>query len=155
PTASVKEKREDCAPTMTRALRGPPGDDRRIMSAETEAVAHHNVELALTRCVRRVVEVAGWIGRRVIDGGRTNVVGQRPHANHEFDAATGAKQMPELALGAGDAELASVIVEDVFDGDGFGLIAQRRAGAVGVDVVDGRRVELAVPERAAHRARGA
>ena len=59
--------------------------------------------------------------------------------------------MPQLALGARNAQLAGVFAEDSLDRDRFRLIAQRRARAVCVDVVDRIRVELAVAQRAAHR----
>ena len=67
---------------------------------------------------------------------------QRLHAEDQLHAAARAEQMAELALGAGDAHLAGVLAEDGFDGDRFGLVAQRRARAVGVDVVDRVGVEL-------------
>src|SRR4051794_23671603 len=43
------------------------GDDRSVVAAEAEPVAHYGPQLALARCVRRVVQIAIRIGRGVID----------------------------------------------------------------------------------------
>ena len=51
--------------------------------------------------------------------------------------------------------LPGMLAEDPFDGDRFGLIAQRRAGAVGVDVADVGQVELGVAQSPFHRPGGA
>ena len=56
--------------------------------------------------------------------------------------------MAELALGARDAHLVGVVAEDALHGLRFGLVAQRRAGAVGVDVVD--RSACRAARRSAH-----
>src|SRR5450631_796806 len=62
--------------------------------------------------------------------------------------------MPELALRARNAHPARVVTEHRFNGDCLGLIAQRCARAMGVDVVDRLGIELAVAERALHRPGG-
>ena len=56
--------------------------------------------------------------------------------------------MTELALGAGDTQLAGVIAEDGLDGDSLGLVAQRRACAVGINVIDSFRAQLRIAKRA-------
>ena len=58
------------------------------------------------------------------------------HGDDRFDAAAGAEQVAELALGGADGELVGVLAEGGLDGLGLGHVAQRRAGAVGVDVID-------------------
>src|SRR5690349_11267266 len=88
------------------SLRRSARDDRRVVSAEAEAVAHYRVQLALARRVRRIVQIAIRIGRVVVDGLRADVVLQRLHADDELHATARAEQMPELALRARDAHLA-------------------------------------------------
>ena len=51
--------------------------------------------------------------------------------------------MAELALGAGDLEPVGMGPEDLLHGEGLGQVAERGAGAVGVDVIDGIRGEPA------------
>ncbi len=134
-------------PTKKGDLRRPAGDDRRVVPAEAEAVAHHRAELAFPRRVRRVVQIAIRIGRVVVDRRRADVVLERLHADHQLHAAAGAQQMAELALGARDAHFAGRVAEYGFDGERLGLIAQRRARAVGIDVVDRVGVDFGVPQR--------
>ena len=124
-------------------------DDRGVVAAEAEAVAHGGRELPLAGVVRRVVEIAHRdraLSRLIVGG--IDAVAQRQHGQHQLDAAAGAQQVAELALGARDAQLVGVLAEDRLDGGRLGLVAQRRARAVGVDVVDRRRVELARRRRA-------
>src|SRR5207248_9842229 len=55
-------------------------------------------------------------------------------------------------LGGGDGELVGVIAEDALDGDRLGLVADRRRSAVGIDVLDVRRFEAGILQRALHHA---
>ncbi len=130
-------------------------DHRCVVAAETEAVRHGCRQAALAGFVGRVVQVAGRVGFVQIDRRWDHAVAEREHCEHEFHSAAGAQQVAELAFGAGDAEAMSVVAEDSLDRDRFGLIAQRRAGAVRVDVANVAGVELGVAQGGLHRPSGA
>ena len=83
-----------------------------------------------------VVEVALGIGLVEIDRGRDQIAVDGQGRDDRFHAAAGAEQMAELALGGADGQLFGVVAEGGLDGLGLGQVAQRRAGAVGVDVID-------------------
>jgi len=92
------------------------------------------------RGVGRVIQVAERVGIFQVDGGRNYSIAQGKGAKDHFHAAAGAKEMTELALGAGDAQRAGVLLKNGLDGRGFGRVAQARACAMGVDVTDIARV---------------
>ena len=58
--------------------------------------------------------------------------------------------MADHALGAADRQLAGVVAEDLLDRLGLRRVAQLRAGAVGVDVLNVLRVDLRVAQGHAH-----
>ena len=57
-------------------------------------------------------------------------------ADNHFHRAGRAEQVAGHRFGGADGQLFRVIAEDGLDGLGFGDIADRRGGAVGVDVID-------------------
>ena len=67
----------------------------------------------------------------------------------------GAEQVAQLALGARDAHHPGVVLKHVLHGQRLGLVAQWRAGAVGVDVADVGGIEVRVCQCQVHRLGGA
>src|SRR5688500_6836862 len=120
-TASVASSAERSVPAT---LCRNPRDNRSVVPAEAEAVAHHRAQAALARAVRRVVEITRRVGRLVVDRRRADAVDNRLHAEDQLHAAARAEQVAYLALGAGDAHLVGVLAEDCLDGDRLGRIAQ-------------------------------
>ena len=59
--------------------------------------------------------------------------------------------MPELTLGAADGKLLRGRTEHAFDRPCLGLIAQRRARAVSIDVVDLIRCQICICQGRTHR----
>ena len=74
------------------------------MSAESEAVGHDRVDAGFAGDVGDVVEVAAFAGVVEIDGRGKHAVVNGQGRDDQLDAAGGAQQVAELALGAGDLE---------------------------------------------------
>ena len=78
------------------------------MPAEAEAVGEDASDADFAGCVRDVVEVAAgfasWLSRLIV-GCRTPCL-MRQGAGDQLDAAGGAEQVADHALGAGDRQLA-------------------------------------------------
>src|SRR4030095_4867837 len=74
---------------------------------------------------------------------------------YQLHAAAGPEQVPELALGAGDAYSRGVLAEDALHGDRLGQVALLGAGAVGIDVIDIASLDAAVVQGALHGLGGA
>ncbi len=107
------------------------------MAAEAEAVGHDVVDARFAGDVGDVVEVAAFAGVVEVDGGGEDAGVNGQGRGDQLDAAGGTQEVAELALGAGDLEPAGVGAEDLLHGAGLGEVAERGAGAMGVDVVDG------------------
>lgn len=138
------------------------------MAAEAEGVVHGVFGFAFAGVVGDEVEVeggnfaCGFFGAWVVevDGGGDDVVAHGVDAGDAFECAAGAEAMAVHALGAAHeqvafAALAGMIAEDFEDGVAFGLVAQGRAGAVAVDVVDLIGVQACVGHGHAHAVAGA
>ena len=93
--------------------------------------------------VRDVVEVALRVGVVEVDRRRQDPVADRQQADDRLDAPGSRDQVAHHALGAGDRHLVGRLPERFLDGQGLDRVVDRRAGAVGVDVVDVRGVEPA------------
>ena len=120
-----------------KSLTDEPLDQQRgVVAAEAEGIAHGHVDAGLARLVRHVVEVAGRVGIVEIDRGRQDVVLDRLDAENELRRARRAEQVPGHRLGRADGQLLRVVAEDGLDRLGLGHVADRRRGAVGVDVID-------------------
>lgn len=128
----------------THNLRCSARNNRRIVPAEAKAVAHHRAEFPLAGRVGRVVQIARRVGRRVIDGRRTDTGLERLHTDYQLHAAAGAQQMPQLTLGAGDTYTAGVVAEHSLYGNRLRLVAERSARTVGVNVIDCVRIEFRI-----------
>lgn len=121
-----------------------------VMSTEAEAVVHRVSNAAIAWVVWGVIQIAIRIGRIEIDGGWDDVVVAGEDRQDHLDTAAGAEGVSEVSFGAGDGDRSGGFPEDIFDGHGFGFVAERGAGAVGVDVIDIARVELSVGEGVGH-----
>ena len=122
------------------------------MTAKAEAVRHHVGERFASGFVGNVVEIAVGIGVFEVDRGGHDLTLEGQDRDHELDPTRGPQEVSQLALGARDRDAAGFAVEDGLDCDGFGLVAQRSAGAVGVDVVNLAGVEAGVLQGELHGA---
>ena len=114
-----------------------PAISERVVAAEAEAVRHDDVDLRLARLVRRVVEIATFVGIVEVDRRRNR--GCRAAPSRLSTSST-----PPLAPSRWPSWL--LVLEMLtflawspkigLDRRRLGHVAQRRAGAVGVDVVD-------------------
>ncbi len=71
-----------------------------------------------------------------VDGRRHDLIAQRQHSDGRFQSAGAAKQMSGHRLGRADQHLVGMIAEGALHGGGFQFVAQRRRGAVRIDVAD-------------------
>ena len=90
-----------------------------------------------------------------IDGGRRDIGLQRLGYENHFHAAGGAEHMASSAFGGADGNLVGMILENAADGFGFANITLRRAGAVGVDVVEVVGIEPTAAQGHLHTTRRA
>src|SRR4029450_1742902 len=81
-----------------------------------------------------VVEVACWVRVLEVDGRGQDLVAQGERAGDRLEGAGRAEQVAGHRLGGGDGQLVGVGAERLADGLGLGRVAERGAGAVGVDV---------------------
>ena len=88
------------------------------------------------RLVRDVVEVALRVGVPVVDRRRQHAVVERERAHHRLERAGGAEAVARHRLRRGDGEPVGVVAEDLLERARLGEVAERRRGAVGVDVAD-------------------
>ena len=95
-----------------------------------------DLELDLPRLVRDVVEVALRVGVAVVDRRRQQLVVERERAHHRLDRPRGAEAVAGDGLRRGDGERVGVVAEDLLDRARLGRVAERRRGAVRVDVAD-------------------
>src|SRR4051794_31045689 len=90
-----------------------------VVASESKAVAHPAMELALAWHARRVVQITQRIWIFKIDGWRDDFVADGQHCQDKLDTATCAQQVPQLALGAGNADVAGVLAKDALDSGRF------------------------------------
>src|SRR5207248_2891109 len=127
---------------------GEPRDNQRhILPAEAEAIAQDMIDAFFAGGVGDVVEVAIRVGCFVIDRRRDDAAANGHDAGDQFGSAGGGDQVAEHALAAGDRNLAGLLAEDLFDGQGFNAIIDLGAGAVGVDITDIVCAEPAIGKR--------
>ena len=111
-------------------------DDRGVVTAESETVAHRVSDLPLLGDVWRIVQIAIRIWSIQIDRWWNHAVLNRLDAKNQFQSAAGSQRVANLALGTADTYLLRVIAKDLFDGNRFCFISQWCTGSVGVDVID-------------------
>src|SRR5829696_4560253 len=121
--------------------RRAPEDERGVGAAEAEGVRQHDVDVALLRRVRH--EVDRGLDRRVVevDRRRRDPVAHGEDREDRLDRAGGAEEVPGRRLRRRHRELAGGVADEALDRLELDLVAERRRGAVGVDVVDVRDVD--------------
>ena len=102
--------------------------------------------------VGAVVEIALRILVEDVDRRRRHLVVQRQHREHRLDAAGAAEQVAGHRLGRVDHQLLGVVAEGQLDRVGLVDVAERRRGAVRVEVLDLVGVDAGVAQRRRHRA---
>src|SRR3970040_128390 len=136
-------------------MRISAGDHDGVVSADPERVGHHGVDVSLTRLVGDVVEVALRIGMLVVDRWRDGTTVDRQHASNELHRPGRAEQVAHHGLRGTHGYLPGARAEHLLDGQRFGAVVVRGAGAVGVDVVDLVWGHPRVRQSVAHAAGGA
>ena len=113
----------------------------------------------MSRCdgdVRGQVEaLAGRVGVGQVDRRRDAALADGQDRGDGLDRAGRAEGVPEHRLVGGHRDPPGVVAEDRPDGLQLGLVALRRRGRVGVDVVDVGRRQAGLLERPPRRADGA
>src|SRR4051794_38411951 len=93
-------------------------DDRVILPAEAEAVAHGNVALRLPRLVRHIIQVALRIRLGEVHGWWENLIADRQNAGDELHRARGGDEVAHHALDAADGDVFGMLAKDLLDGAG-------------------------------------
>ena len=114
----------------------PPQQDAAVVAAEAHRVRERDVDLDAARLVRHVVEVALRVGVPVVDRRRQHAVVERQRAHHRLDRAGRPEAVARHGLRRRDRELVGVVAEDLLQRPRLGEVAERRRGAVRVDVAD-------------------
>ena len=139
--------------TRTIAVAGVPAEyDGSIATAEAEGVASGDVHAAAAGCVGNVVEVAVGILKLVINGRRQDVIANSEATGGNLGGATSALQVAKGRFSGTDWQLVGVVTENFFDNDGFGFIAKRSGGAVGVEIIHLVGPNTGMSERELHGA---
>ena len=95
------------------------------------------LHLALLGDVRHQVDAGRALARIVeVERRRHDLVAQREDAEDRLDRAGAAEQMADRRLGRAHRDVADRIAEQAADRAELELVAERRRGAVGVDIVD-------------------
>ena len=100
--------------------------------------------------VRHDIQITVGIRGGVVDRGGHDAVLQRQHASHRFDATGATQQVTGHRFGGAHRNLQRPLTQGAFDGRGFVFVVRWSAGAVGVDVVDLRRINAAIGQGQAH-----
>src|SRR5262249_49357920 len=79
-----------------------PERDRRVGAAEAEGIRQRRANGHLARRVGNEIQVAARILPEQVRGGRRDLVADRQHREHRFDAGSGAKQVAGHRLGRRD-----------------------------------------------------
>src|SRR3989304_3348871 len=109
-------------------------DQRGVGAAEAERVRQRDIDIALARLVRHQVDRG--FDRRVVevDGGRGDPVADRQDREDRLDRAGGAEQMADAGFGRRHGNLAGGIADQALHRAELDLVAERRRGAVRIDV---------------------
>lgn len=122
-----------------------------VVPSESEGIGERHPHLAPDRAVRGTIEVAVRIRGRLVDGRRNRPTRDGEQGNHRFEGARSAQQMASHGLGGAEHQALRVLPEHGFDRERLRNIAERRGGAVRVDVPDVARVDLPVFQAGHHR----
>ena len=118
-----------------KSVRNLAEDERGIAATEAERIRQGGAEGGPAGFADEV-EGAGRVRRLHVDTGRQKPAPQRHQADDGLDRAGTAQQVADPALGAADADAAHRLTGPALNGEGFGDIVQRGAGAVGIDIID-------------------
>src|SRR5579872_222040 len=99
-------------------------DESGVGATETERIGKRVRELSLASVIWNVIEIALRVGMFVIDRRRKNLIAQGEHADAGLEASGTAEQVSGHRFRGADSQMAGVIAEDAFDGDGFDRVAQ-------------------------------
>ena len=112
-------------------------DQRGVGAAEAEGIGQRDVDLLLP-CAAVRHQVDRRLHRRVVevDGRRRDVVADGEQREDRLDRAGRAEEVADRRLGRRHRDLAGGVAEQPLDRAELDLVAERRRGAVGVDVVD-------------------
>ncbi len=109
-------------------------NERGVGAAKPKGIRQGVFKISRSRMVRHVVEITCRIGMRVINGGRQFLVAQSKRADSRFQPPGAAEQVSRHGLGRAYRELPRVFAEDALKRERFDGVAQRRGGAMCVDV---------------------
>ena len=90
------------------------------------------------------------VGVVEIDRGRDRLVPHRGQTGQGLERAGGGEHVAGQALGRGDGNAIGVVAQDEAEDRGLGRVADRRAGGMGVDVVDLAGLDPRVGQGLAH-----
>ena len=111
------------------------------MPSEPEGVGKRDPDVGMARLCGNVVEIALRVFRMQVDRRRDHLVADGQGADHRFHCARRPHHVAGHRLGAADRQPLGVLAEYAVNGVGLEFIVQRRAGTVGVDVVDALRLD--------------
>jgi len=114
-------------------------DDAGVVSPEAEGIGEGGVDFSCLGFVEGEVEVVVDVGvvvvGLVVDGGWDDVVVDGEDGSDGFQCPCGAEEVSGHGFGGTDVEEVGVLSEDLFDGFGFGDVANGGGGSVDIDIV--------------------
>src|SRR5271155_2573242 len=135
-------------------LRRTTKDQRRVGAAESEGVGQRDIDPALARYMRRQID-RGFDGGVVeIQRRRRDSIANRQYGENRPDGARCAEEVADRRLGRRHRRRRRRVPQQTLDGAQFDFIADRRRGAMRVDVVDFGSRDARAFERGGHRAKG-
>src|SRR5262245_52583559 len=130
--------RASTGPMVRSATRMRPSDEQGgVDTTESERVRHGDGDGLGARLVRHAIEIATRVRHREVDGWRYDGLAQGEERHHELDGAGGAEPMAVNGFGGGDRDLPQAVGEYLAKRGRLGDVVGERAGAMGIDVVDG------------------
>ncbi len=124
------------------------------MAAKPKGVAKRGTYLHLASLVGDIVQVTFWVRVLVVDGWRGDAGLQRLGGQDHFHGTGRAKHVADGTLGRADGNVGGMLPEDPLDCQRFTDVALRRAGTVGIDIIDIIRIKPGVAQGHAHAAGG-
>src|SRR5689334_17049695 len=123
----------------------------RVDAAEAERIAQCVLNSRRPPFSRDVVEIAVVVGGVEIDRRGEPAALERKRANRGLERAGCAERVTVVALGAAHLQLTRVVSKDLLERQRLRRIVEGCRAAVGVDVFDVGRRDVAIGERAPHR----
>src|SRR5262249_11845700 len=148
---SVRSRGED----LGRLSRRRTEHENGVQAAEGERVRHGVAHIALLADIRRVVEIAFWVGLVEPDRRWDESLSDCLDRSNSFDAAARSKAMAMHRLGRRNGELVGGVAEHALDGARLVDVVDRGRRAVRVYVIDVGRSKSRIVKRLLHGHRGA